>query len=105
VMIWINLGAAYLDRPPYTTTEGEEKAIIAFTRALELDPKAVSVSYNLGLIYNDRGDVEQALCHFEQAIRTNPGDIHARLWRDRLIAEQQVGQNGNEAEEGNETSP
>jgi len=104
VMVWINLGAAYLDRPPYTTPEGEEKAIAAFTRALELDPKAVSVSYNLGLIYNDRGDIAQALYHFEQAIEENPADSHARLWRDRLIAEQQAGQREGETDKTDETS-
>jgi tetratricopeptide (TPR) repeat protein len=96
VMIWINLGAAYLDRPPYMTPEGEEKAIIAFGRALELDPRAVSVSYNLGLIYKDRGDFEQAIFHFEQAIQANSADRHARLWRDRLIAALQAHE-----EEGN----
>ena len=79
-MVWINLGAACLDRPPYMTPEGEERAIQAFERALELDPAAPSVSYNLGLICKDRGELEKALDHFQHAVQTHPGDRDAHYW-------------------------
>lgn len=83
-MIWVNLGAAYLDRPPYMTREGEEKAIQAFERALELNPAATSVGYNLGLIHKDRGQFERALEHFHRAVSADPTDRDARHWRDVL---------------------
>ena len=86
-MIWVNLGAAYLDRPPYTTREGEDRAILAFERALELNPSAFSVGYNLGLLYKDRGDLENAIHHFNRALKANPADRDARYWRDTLEAE------------------
>jgi tetratricopeptide (TPR) repeat protein len=86
-MLWTNLGAAYLDRPPYATPEGEEKAIRAFERALELNPAAPHVSYNLGLICKDRGELERAIEHFGRAISANPLDRDARMWRERLKAE------------------
>lgn len=84
-MVWTNLAAAYLDRLPYHTREGEEKAIAAFERALEINPATPNVSYNLGLIFKDRGDLEEAIAHFERAIQTNPADKDARYWRDRLM--------------------
>ena len=88
-MIWINLGAAYLDRPPYMTRVGEEKAIQAFERALELNPAATSVSYNLGLIHKDRGEFKKALEHFQKAIGANPADRDARRWHDALVEQLQ----------------
>jgi len=86
-MLWTNLGAAYLDRPPYVTPEGQEKAIQAFERALELDAKAPHVSYNLGLICNDRGELERALGHFRAALAADPNDRDARRWIAALEAE------------------
>ena len=54
-MVWINLGAAYLGNPVLATPEQQLDAIRAFERALQLDPAAPSVHYNLGLIYVDSG--------------------------------------------------
>jgi len=86
-MLWTNLGAAYLDRPPYVTPEGQEKAMRAFERALELDAQAPSVSYNLGLICNERGELERALGHFRAALVADPDDRDARRWIAALEAE------------------
>jgi len=86
-MLWTNLGAAYLDRPPYVTPEGQEKAMQAFERALELDARAPSVSYNLGLICNERGELERALGHFRAALVADPNDRDARRWIAALEAE------------------
>jgi Tfp pilus assembly protein PilF len=83
-MIWINLGAAYLGNPVIATREQQLAAISAFERALELDPAAPSVHYNLGLIFVDRGDSDLAVAAFRQALQVSPSDRDARLWLSRL---------------------
>lgn len=83
-MVWTNLGAAYLGNPVLARDEEHSKAIAAFKRALELDPAAPSVAYNLGLIYRDRGELDEAIHWFEQALETNPGDRDARNILRRL---------------------
>ena len=94
-MIWINLGAAYLGNPVLASPQQQEMAIIAFEKALELDPIAPSVHYNLGLIHVDRGDRSSAEQSFRQALKANPFDRDARSWLDRLaVKEQEGGDNG-----------
>ena len=83
-MIWINLGAAYLGNPVLATPEQQLRAIKAFQRALELDPTAPSVHYNLGLIFADRGDNDLATSAFRQAIEVNPFDRDAHTWLRKL---------------------
>lgn len=83
-MIWINLGAAYLGNPVIATAEQQMQAIAAFEKALELNPAAPSVHYNLGLIFVDRGETDLALAAFRHAIRVNPLDRDARLWLRKL---------------------
>ena len=77
-MVWTNLGAAHLGNPALATDEQQRKAIEAFERALELDEHAPSVAYNLGLIYRDRQERAEAARWFRRALKTNPGDRHAR---------------------------
>lgn len=77
-MIWINLGAAYLGNPILAKDEEQLGAIAAFERALEINPVAQNVHYNLGLIHRDRGEIEQAISRFRQAVQANPLDHHAR---------------------------
>jgi tetratricopeptide (TPR) repeat protein len=84
VMVWTNLGAAYLGNPVLATPEQQSLAIAAFEQALALDPEAPSVHYNLGLIYVDRGEFEQALQAFRRAIQSNQDDRDAQLWLRRL---------------------
>ena len=81
--VWINLGAAYLGDRETATPEQQADAIAAFERALELDPAAPSVNYNLGLIYRDRADLETALVHLRRAAAINPLDRDAQMlvWR------------------------
>ncbi len=83
-MVWINLGAAYLGNPVLATDEQQTRAIEAFEKALELNPVAPSVHYNLGLIYIDRKEPDLALAAFRQAVQTDPMDRDARLWIRRL---------------------
>ncbi len=82
--MWINLGAAYLGNPILARDEEQQQAIAAFERALEIDPIAPSVAYNIGLVYRDRKDVEQARYWFQQAIQHNPNDQDARRILERL---------------------
>jgi len=87
VTAWINLGTAYLGELESSTDEQQHKAIAAFERAIELDPIAPSVHYNLGLIHRHRGEVEQAAARFHQAVQANPLDEDARRAWQRLTHE------------------
>ena len=84
MMVWINLGAAYLGNPILASGEQQMQAIEAFEKALELNPAAPSVHYNLGLIFVDRDEPDLALAAFRKAVQTNPADRDARLWIRRL---------------------
>jgi protein O-GlcNAc transferase len=83
-MIWTNLAAAYLGNPVLATSEQQLQAITAFEKALELNPAAPHVHYNLGLIFLDRDEPELAVAAFRQAIQANPLDGDARRWLLRL---------------------
>jgi tetratricopeptide (TPR) repeat protein len=85
--IWINLGAAYLGNPVLARDIEQEKAIFAFERALEIDPIAPSVAYNIGLIYRDRRETEKAIHWFQQAVKHDPRDKDALSLLRRLEAE------------------
>ncbi len=88
-MIWINLGAAYLGNPVIATKEQQMQAIQAFEQALELNPAAPNVHYNLGLVFVDRGETDLAVAAFRQALQTNPFDSDARYWLRKLDAEEE----------------
>jgi protein O-GlcNAc transferase len=88
-MVWINLGAAYLGNRVLAQDEAQRRAIAAFERALEINPVAPNVHYNLGLIHRDRGEIEQAIERFYQAMQANPSDQHARRAWQRLQYEVQ----------------
>ena len=83
-MAWTNLGAAYLGNPVLATTEEQDRAIATFERALECDPLAPHVAYNLGLIYRDRNDFDHAIHWFTRALQANPLDADARRILERL---------------------
>ena len=88
-MVWTNLGAAYLGNPILARDAEQQKAIAAFERALEINPIAPNVAYNLGLIYRDRQENTQAVYWFDQAVKANPNDNHARRLLERLSAEEE----------------
>jgi protein O-GlcNAc transferase len=90
-MIWVNLGAAYLGNPVLATREQQMQAIAAFEKALQLNPAAPNVHYNLGLIFVDRGDTDLAVAAFRQATRVNPLDRDARFWLHKLGAAEDKG--------------
>ncbi len=85
-MLWTNLGAAYLGNPVLARDRDQQKAIAAFEKALEIDPAAPSVAYNIGLVYRDRKDIEQAIRWFQRAVQANPRDRDARSLLRRLRA-------------------
>lgn len=91
-MIWINLGAAYLGNPVLATSEQQMQAITAFEKALELNPAAPSVHYNLGLIFVDRKESDLAVAAFRRAVQVNPLDRDARRWLRRLEEGQRPGE-------------
>jgi len=84
--VWINLAAAYLGNPILANAEKQERAIKAFEKALELDPAAPSVDYNLGLIYRDQGNRTAATAHLKRAAAINPLDLDARRLLEKLQA-------------------
>ncbi len=86
--IWINLGAAYLGNPVLANEENQNQAISAFKHALELDPVAPSVAYNIGLIYRDKHDYRKAEYWFSMAIKHNPHDKDARRLLEKVKIKQ-----------------
>jgi tetratricopeptide (TPR) repeat protein len=85
-MIWSNLGAAQLGRLELAGPQQQQRAIRAYERALAVDPTTPNVHYHLGLIYKERGELSQAIRHFEDELALNPLDQHARYWIERLVA-------------------
>lgn len=88
-MVWINLGAAYLGNPVLAGDREQRLAISAFEKALEIDPAAPSVAYNIGLIYRDRKDNDLASYWFNEAVKQNPMDKDARRILKRINTENQ----------------
>jgi tetratricopeptide (TPR) repeat protein len=86
-MVWTNLGAAYLGNPVLADDKQQRQAIAAFEQALALNPAAPSVAYNIGLIYRDRRETEQAIHWFRRAVQTNPRDKDARRLLKKLSGE------------------
>jgi len=83
-MVWSNLAAAYLGKLPFSDHDRQNRAIVAYERALITDPRTPNVHYNLGLIYLERNDPLRAAAHFLSAVETDPGDRDAQLWLDRI---------------------
>jgi tetratricopeptide (TPR) repeat protein len=78
-----------LGNPVLAKDEDQKRAIAAFEHALELHSTAPSVAYNLGLIYRDRQEYDQAVEWFKKAIQHNPRDQHARNILAKLEAEEE----------------
>lgn len=87
-MVWTNLGAAYLGNPILARDDDQQRAIVAFKKAIELNPAAPNVAYNLGLIYRDRQERDLALHWFRRALQANPDDRDARRLIDQLSQQQ-----------------
>jgi tetratricopeptide (TPR) repeat protein len=71
---WNRLGSALYHR----NARGEAKA--AFQRAIQQNPSFASAWYNLGVLFNDLGQKEEALYCFERAEAfKSPGDTQITL--------------------------
>ena len=81
--LWLNLAAAILGRLELSPRHRQDRAIEAYKKAIALDPVAPSAHYNVGLIYADRKDWDQAIRWFEDAVRANPADRDARWWLEK----------------------
>ena len=89
--IWLNLGAAYLGNPIVARDEAQLKAINAFTKAYELNPRTPNAAYNLGLVHRDRSEFAQARIWFVNAVEANPEDEDAEEYiakMDKKLAEE-----------------
>lgn len=76
--IWSNLAAAYLGTLQISTREKQDRAIAAYRRVVEIDPYYPNAHYNMGLIFEDRGEWAEARAMFAQALKVNPMDRDAR---------------------------
>lgn len=83
-MLWVNLAAAYLGTLEISGPQQQARAIAAFQRALAIDADTPYADYNLGLIYQDRGELDLARRHFERSLEILPGDRNARYWLEKL---------------------
>ncbi|HFE65962.1 MAG TPA: tetratricopeptide repeat protein, partial [Chloroflexi bacterium] len=88
-MVWTNLGAAYLGNPVLARDEEQLQAIEAFQQALEVNPVAPHVAYNIGLIYRDRQENKAAVDWFQKALQANPNDQDARSLIARLSRDEE----------------
>jgi tetratricopeptide (TPR) repeat protein len=82
--LWVSLGAAYLGNPITATDERQRRALNAFHKALEIDPLARSVAYNIGLIHRDRGEMDLAIAAFRRAVLADPQDRDAQRLLEKL---------------------
>lgn len=96
-MVWINLGAAYLGNPVLAREKERSSAIAAFKRAYEINPAAHNIAYNIGLVYRDQNDIDEAVFWFRKAVKINPDDRHARNMLRRLTD----GERGQSKKSGN----
>lgn len=83
-MVWVNLAAAHLGTLELSGPKQQERAIAAYERALEADPGAPNVHYNLGLIHKDRQDWAKARTHFAAALDVDAADADALYWLTEL---------------------
>lgn len=88
VMLWMNLGAAYLGNIQTAGPKQQARAIRAYERALQIDPTAPNVHYHLGLIYKERGEFNRATAFFQRALEVSPADQDARYWIEKLASAQ-----------------
>lgn len=91
-MLWVNLAAAHLGNLELSGPKQQDRAIAAYRRALEIDPATPNVHYNLGLIYKDRQDWDQARAHFAAALDFDDADTDALYWLTELARLEQKGQ-------------
>ncbi|MBI5149493.1 MAG: tetratricopeptide repeat protein [Candidatus Omnitrophica bacterium] len=63
---YFNLGLLYAE------AGDNAGAVLAYRRALEINPRHAGALYNLGNVYKDQGDLAQALALYQKALEINP---------------------------------
>ncbi len=71
VNAWISLGNDYFD------TEQTQKAIEAYSKALEINPNNPNVLTDQGVMYRKVGWYDKALANFEKAIQYDPKHVQS----------------------------
>jgi cytochrome c-type biogenesis protein CcmH/NrfG len=71
VQAWIQLGNDFFD------TRQPEKAIDAYTRALELRPNDPNVLTDQGVMYRDIGQFQRAIANFQKANQVDPKHVQS----------------------------
>ena len=71
-----NHGLAYQDEGDY------DRAIEAFTKAIELNPNYAVAYNNRGLVYNNIGEFDRAIADYTKAIELKPDFVEAYNHRD-----------------------
>lgn len=71
----MNLGTVFFNGHAWAEAETHYK------RALEIDPSYALAHFNLGNLYDEQGDPENALHHYHEALRMHPNyaDAHYNL--------------------------
>lgn len=82
--VWTNLGAAYLGNPVLAKDTDRQKALKAYKTALEINPQAQHVAYNIALIHRDGKEYDLAAEWFRFAIRINPDDHDAQRLLEKI---------------------
>lgn len=80
-----DLGVRYLSDGNY------EEAIIAFTAAIEIDPKRAEAFLGRGDAYEELGDLERAAADYQAALELGPNadaETKLRKWEAELLAAQ-----------------
>jgi TonB family protein len=66
-------GVAYLERGrTYLLQDDNDRAIVDFTKAIELDPEGASAYNHRGVAYTSKRDFDSALADFDKAIQFDP---------------------------------
>jgi len=81
----------FLLRGYFTDIVGTQRAKAAFKQNLEsatLNPADASAHYNLGLIHQSRGELDQARERFERALQIDEGEIDASYQLGRIARQQ-----------------
>jgi cytochrome c-type biogenesis protein CcmH/NrfG len=68
---WVQLGNDYFD------TRQPQKAIDAYTHALEIRPNSPNVMTDMGVMYRDLGQFDKAVATFQQANQLDPKHVQS----------------------------
>jgi TolB-like protein/Tfp pilus assembly protein PilF len=83
---WILLSSRYYGNLPAEDTVA--KALPVAQRALELDPGLAEAHASLGLVYENKGDLEAAGQSLRRALQLNPGYTMALVWYGLVLVHQ-----------------